>query len=123
MSARQSASQLNLRSTEAKLDALARIFRAQERSRFRSVSPCHPKTDCSVPKYTRLEVRNCLFPNARLSSHAERPTSLRPAADKFALRRPWLISTQRRNVTRELLFFMFSNNVEDPLWKIESKVT
>ena len=34
---------------------------------------------------------------------------LRPAADKFALRRPWLTSTQRRNVTRELLFFMFGN--------------
>jgi hypothetical protein len=32
-------------------------------------------------------------------------------------------SAQRRNVTRELLFFMFRNNVEDPLWKIESKVT
>src|ERR1700742_3484114 len=37
--------QLNLRSTEAKLDALVRIFRAQERSRSRSMSPCHPKTD------------------------------------------------------------------------------
>ena len=32
-------------------------------------------------------------------------------------------SAQRRNVSRELLFFMFRNNVEDPLWKIESKVT
>jgi hypothetical protein len=28
-----------------------------------------------------------------------------------------------RNVTRELLFFMFGNNVEDLPWKIESKVT
>src|ERR1700733_14987008 len=84
---------------------------------------CHLATRrqiCSVLKYTRLEVCNCLFPNARLSSHAERPTSLRPAADKFALRRPRLISSaQRRNVTRELLFFMFRNNVEDSLWKIE----
>jgi hypothetical protein len=37
--------------------------------------------------------------------------------------RSWLILSPERNVTRELLFFVFRNNVEDPLWKIESKVT
>jgi hypothetical protein len=32
-------------------------------------------------------------------------------------------SSASRTVTRELLFFMFGNSVEVPLWKIESKVT
>jgi hypothetical protein len=59
----------------------------------------------------------------RYRHSAEGPAPLRPAADNFLREDLGSSSGQTRNVTRELLFFMFRNPVEDPLWKIKSKVT